>query len=162
MDDVPAIGREVMKEELRPVVREMLTEDVLRSIQKLVALTPDAVDKIAEDLHSDDLVLRNKAYTLITRYTIGHQSLVPPTEMEAQGLTVNFHLPRPGDQPDSSDAVTGSAVELDADDEFRTCDMCGEEKPITEFIARSFRCSTCFEQQRERAAKLLHTGTPSE
>ena len=148
----PDIAQDVIREELRPIAREALTEDVLRSIRNLVSLTPRAIECMAEDLQSDDPTIRQRAYTLVTKYTIGHQALVRPDDAAHGGqLIVNFELPRPGSEPQHSDSV---AVELESE-ELRTCDMCEVSQPITNFVAGSQRCVTCYEAQRELARGLM-------
>lgn len=145
------VAHEVLKEELRPIAREAITEDVLRAIQKLVGLTPLMVEAIAEDLVCGDPVIRQRAYTLGTKYTIGHQALVRPEEEGPGGkLVVNFNLPRPGDDVQGVEA----AVELVAE-ELRTCDLCDVEKSIKEFVAGSNRCQTCYDEQRAEAQRIL-------
>lgn len=137
----------VVEEEIRPVVRESITEDVMRSINDLVALTPEAIDAIKDDLRSDDKTLRNRAYTLLIKYTIGHRALVP-TEAEEEGknLVVNFNMPRPGDE--------GTELVVDAD-ELQPCDSCGIDKPMDQFVANSNRCQDCFDAARHAAEKYL-------
>lgn len=146
------VAERVVKEELRPVVREAITEDTLRAIQDLVALTPKVVDAIREDLASDDAVIRQRAYSLVAKYTIGHPAVVKSgEENDSKQIIVNFALPRPGDEPVDAEAT---AVELEAED-FRQCDLCGADKPVTDFVAGSSRCASCHEQQQIHAQKLL-------
>lgn len=143
-DDVP---QRLLQDELRPVVREAITEDVLRGIADFVALTPQVVAAITEDLSSEDATIRQKAYSLVARYTLGHPSLVPAEIVEDKNLVVNFNLPRPN--LDATPAVDVEATE------FKTCDTCGEEKGETAFIAGSDRCAECYEKQRARAQELM-------
>lgn len=150
-DTAPDVAHRIIEEEIRPLVRESITEDTLRAIGDMVALTPGAVEAIREDLASTDAAVRQKAYTLILKYTVGHQAIVrPPDEDRTQPLEIHFNLPRPG-----------QAVDVDADvvdaTEVRTCDKCSEEKPLTEFVAESERCVTCFEEQQEEATRILHS-----
>lgn len=132
---------EVMRDELQPVVREALTDDVLRAIQDLVSLTPLVVAKIREDIEQDkDTTLRQRAYSLVAKYTLGNASVAPaPTDPAATGMTVNFLMPRPGDQtPATIEAQSDSeAVEL------KKCVECTQEHPTTDFVANSDRCTTC-------------------
>ena len=145
------MARRVAEEELRPVVREAITEDVLRGIQRLIQLTPDVVAKLEEDLHSDDATVRQRAYTLITKYTLGHPALVRPEDEEGgKELTVHFAMPRP-EEPEPIDAP---AVELEAGPT-TVCDMCGDEKPDEEFVAGSSRCRSCYESAQEAAKKFM-------
>lgn len=139
-----------MKEEYRPIVREAMTEDALRAIQRMVGLTPLAVECIEDDLTCGDPTIRQRAYTLLMKYTVGHQAIVRPEEEVSGQLVVHFNLPRPGDDVESQ----GAAVELVAE-ELRCCDMCGKDKAITQFVAGSDRCTTCYDEQREFAQKLL-------
>lgn len=143
------VAHKVIEEEIRPVVRESITADTLAAISKMVALTSDAVGCIAEDLQSEDAVVRQRAYTLIMKYTVGHQAIVRPPEEEKGGdIQVNFNLPR----PEEMDGVT---EEVEEATEIKTCDSCGKDKPISEFVANSHRCSPCYESQQSRAQDLL-------
>jgi ribosomal protein L37AE/L43A len=150
--DQEDVAREVMAEELRPVVREAITEDVLRGIQRLLAITPKAIECMADDLDSEDATIRQRAYSLIAKYTLGQSGMVNKDDGAQAGMVVHFNLPRPGDEV----TTDGAAVELE-DDELRQCDTCGQDKPITEFIAGSYRCATCYDAQRERAQRLLES-----
>jgi hypothetical protein len=142
---------EVMREEVRPVVREALTQDVLLAIQDLVNLTPTIVEKIKDDLEQDkDPTLRQRAYTLVAKYTLGNASVAPPPpEQAAQGLTVNFMMPRPGDETSTTEDPQehGEAVEL------RTCTECKEDHPDSAFVAGSDRCTTCHEALQAKVAE---------
>lgn len=149
------VARDVMREELAPVVREAITEDALRAIQKLIALTPEMVDKLAVDLQSTDDVVRQKAYTLGLRYTIGHGAIVtPPGEGEAGNkLTVIFDGMK---RPDFEESVDAEVV-----DETRVCTGCGTEKTVDKFVGHSDRCQECHDALRSRAEALL-TKEPSD
>lgn len=147
---IKEIAHEVLKEELRPVARDALTEDVLRSIDQLVALTPEAIAAIAADIRGDDPVLRQRAYTLVTKYTLGHPALVRPADTDPSAqLVVNIGLPRPTDS-EQADAETDA-------EETVTCDMCAAEKPASEFVAGSQRCRTCWEEQRAQVEARFGT-----
>lgn len=149
--EVPDVAHQVIEEEIRPVVRESITQDTLEAIGKMVALTPAAVKAISDDLASDDAVIRQRAYTLIMKYTVGHQAIVRPPEEEKGGnITVHFELPR----PDDASTQDGEAVEVEAT-EVKTCDLCGEEKSADEFVANSDRCVGCYEAQQAKASELL-------
>lgn len=146
------VAHKVIEEEIRPVVRESITADTLAAISKMVALTSDAVGCIAEDLQSEDAVVRQRAYTLIMKYTVGHQAIVRPPEEEKGGdITVNFELPR----PEKGEDIDGSAEEVELATEMKTCDSCGEDKPADEFVANSTRCLNCYEVQQNRASELI-------
>ena len=120
---------------------DAITEDTLRAIQKMLGLTERAVDLLQIDLEDEDPTIRQKAYALVMRYTVGHPALVQPADSAAGGqMVVNFNLPR----PDDPSPGTGDAEAL----ELRTCDMCDEEKPTTDFVAGSSRCQECYERWR--------------
>lgn len=145
------VGHEVLKEELQPVVREAITEETVKAIGDLVKLTPTVVEKLTEDLESDDPAIRQRAYTLVAKYTIGHPAIVQPTDDPGQKqIVVNFALPRPGEEVQGQEA----AVEVEAD-EMRQCDKCGADKPVTQFIAGSSRCVECYEEQQAQAQRIL-------
>lgn len=141
--EAPDVITRVMKTELAPIVREALTEDVLRAINTLVGLTPRAVQALMEDLESTDATIRQRAYTLLIKYTVGHPALIKADDSAGQGqMVVNFNLPRPEAPDPAEPAATEDAVAL------RTCDMCAEDKPEDEFVAGSARCQACFEAWR--------------
>jgi hypothetical protein len=135
-----------MAEELRPIVREAITEEVLRSIDQLVALTPQAITALEADLESDDGLVRQKAYTLLLKYTVGNAAIT--SEDQPTGLVVNFELPRPG-RVAQEDDLPAEAEEL------RQCLVCSEEYPTTEFVSGSDRCVTCHEQFQAKVKELL-------
>jgi hypothetical protein len=144
--------KDVAKEELRPVVREAITEDVLRAASQLVGLTQVMVDAISEDLHSDDVWLRQKAYTLLARYTLGNTSIAPAADTSTQPMQVVFNMPRPGDAvltETASDVNSEEAVEL------RQCMECQADKPVTEFVGPSERCVECHEAKRRAVMDMV-------
>lgn len=128
----------VTQSELTPIVREALTEDVLRAVQSMIGLTPRAVELLGEDLESEDPTIRQRAYTLLIKYTAGHPALLQPKDSDhGAQLVVQFGLPR----PDAAELVPPEAEVI----EDLTCDMCHEDKPATEFESGSLRCKPCFE-----------------
>lgn len=140
---------EVVKEELRPVVREAITEDTLRAVQDLIALTPNAVRAIEDDLTSEDPTIRHRAAQLVIKYTVGHPAIVRPPEEEAdKQLVVNFNIPRPEELPVPE-------AEVVTDEETRECDMCHASKPLAEFVGGSYRCQHCYDEQQERARTMF-------
>jgi hypothetical protein len=138
------VAHKLLEDELRPVVRESITEDALKAIRSMVGLTPRVIELLAEDMESLDAVVRQRAYTLIAKYTLGHQAIVTPESAGAgQQLVVNFALPRPGGPP-SETQEGGELVEGSAE-ETQQCDSCGADKPLSEMVAGSTRCRACFE-----------------
>lgn len=136
--------KDVVREELRPVVREAITEDVLRAAQDLVNLTPTMVGAITEDLNSSDKILRQRAYTLLAKYTLGNQSIAPAQATPStQPMQVNFVLPRPSDTGAPQDAPV-AAVEL------RECIECHTDKPDDQFVGSSNRCVDCHREVEAR------------
>jgi len=141
----------VMQEELRPVVRENITQDTLRAIQRLVALTPLMVEAMGRDLQHPDPQIRQRAYTVGMRYTLGHSAIVtPPEEASRQTMTVIFDgMVRPGQEP---------APELEAppvDTAPRICNSCDETKPADQFVEHSDRCKTCHDELHARMSAVL-------
>jgi len=139
-------AHEVIQKELAPVVREAMTEDVLSAIQQLVALTPKAVAAIADDLGDEDSTVRQRAYTLLMKYTVGHPAVVQPKDADPnQQMVVHFNLPRPGT------ATAIGSVDVEAEEvaeEYRTCDECHKEAPASEFIGASDRCRECYDKRQ--------------
>lgn len=138
-----------MREELRPVVREALTEEVLQAVQDMLGLTPTAVLRLQEDLEAEDSTVRQRAYTLILKYTIGHPALLQAKDTQDTGqMVVNFNLPRP-------DELGPEDIDLEPQPEFDICDICGTEKPADEFAAGSQRCISCFEEHKARVLEAF-------
>lgn len=154
--DVKDITHRLLEQELRPVVREAITEDALRAIQSMVGLTPRIVELIAQDLESEDSTVRQRAYTLVAKYTLGHQAIVTPESAGAgQQLVVNFALPRPG-QAVSETQEQEAPVDGEAE-ETQPCDTCAVDKPLSEFVAGSQRCRDCYEQLQAEVQERFGT-----
>lgn len=134
----PDIAHEVMKAELAPIVREAITDDVMRSVKDLVGLTPKMVAAIEMDLESPDDRVRQKAYELVARYTFGNPSVAPQPQTPANApMQVFFQMPRPGDADEPVEAQV---------EELRTCVECGDARPSGEFVGNSTRCQECHDK----------------
>lgn len=143
------MAHEVIQKQLEPVVREAVTEDIMKAIRDMVGLTPKAVLAIEEDLGSDNETTRQRAYTLIMKYTAGHPALVrPPEEDRTQAIQVNFALPRP-----EQETVTVEVEELDTDT--RQCEKCNQVKSQNEFVGVATLCNSCFADRQARVDGLL-------
>lgn len=147
-DGASTVSRAI-SQELVPIVREAITEEVMHAISNLVALTPAAVAALEADLESEDPVIRQRAATLVVKYTIGHPAIVKPVEEAQQPFQVVFSLPRPdvACDPSPTEAVVEDIEET------RVCDVCGELKVASEFVAGSDRCKSCFAEIRARVLK---------
>lgn len=131
-------------EEFKPLVREAMTESVLQGIDTLIKLTPAAIQCLEQDLSNSDDTIRQRAYTLLLKYTMGNPSVAPPSQQaQPAGLTVQFNLPRPGDDPAATSSVAAESEAL------RTCQDCSAEKPESQFVAGSSRCEACHDGLRE-------------
>lgn len=131
----------VMREELRPVVREAISDDVLRAIQNMLGLAPRAVELLHEDLESEDSTIRQRAYTLLLKYTVGHPAALRAADGEDRKLEIELTLPRP-------EAEALEPAPATDEIELLECDMCHVTKDATEFVAGSTRCQTCFDDWR--------------
>lgn len=145
--EVPEVAHEVIQQELRPIVREALTEDVLRSIDNLIGLTPAAIRALEGDLASDDSKVRQRAYELVLRYTVGNQPIVNTDSQSERELIVNFNLPRPEGEAQEDEITESTAV--------RVCLVCDTEKPEHEFVAGSDRCTECHEKLQDKVKSIL-------
>lgn len=131
---------EAAVEEFRPLVREAMTANVLQGIDTLIGMTPAVMAKLQEHMGSSDEVISQRAYTLWFKYTMGNPSVAPPSQQAAPGgLTVQFNIPRPGDDPAAANSVPSDAEAL------KSCDDCGVEQPESSFVAGSNRCQSCFD-----------------
>lgn len=133
-----------MAEQIKPIVREELAGRVLEQIDRLITLTPEALDALYEDLRGDDAVLRQRAYTLLLKYTVGSPLATDAETEDEKTLVVNVGMPATGGDTVDAEVVTT-----------KTCDVCLEEKPEDQFEGNSERCVKCFTEARERAAHLL-------
>lgn len=143
-NEEPDLVRDVVREEIRPIVREALTEEVLRGINDLLGLTPLAIAALKDDLENeDDPGLRQRAAALVTKYTMGHPALIQPKDAEPNAqMVVHFALPRP-----DGEAVT--IVDSEGEEILtKTCDECSVEKEADQFVASSNRCNDCYEKRR--------------
>jgi hypothetical protein len=146
-DDAERAAQEILRDELRPVVREALTEDVLRHIRTVIGKVPAAIDVLVGLLGSRDEDTRRQAAVALLRYSVGNKAIVPDiNDGGTAPLTVHFNLDRP-------DAVgVGTAYDIV---DFRTCDSCGEKKDADQFVSTSDRCQTCFDTMRASVAQLV-------
>lgn len=139
------------QEELRPIIREQITEETLRAIQRLVALTPVMVEAIGRDLEHPDPKIHQRAYSVLARYTLGHTAIVtPPEEASRRTMTVIFDgMVRPGQDP------APEPIEAKASEPPRVCNSCDQTKPAVEFVERSDRCIDCHNELQARMRKVL-------
>lgn len=137
--DVRDVTHQVLKEAIRPIVQEALTPDVLAGLGELVNLMPDAIVALGEDIRGNDPELRQRAYTLLLKYTAGNATIAPASKEAAPSpMTVVFEMPRPGDAAKPLPAVAPEdAVEV------RDCVECEATKPAPEFVDGSNRCLSC-------------------
>ncbi len=166
-DGAIAIAGELLREELRPVVRENLSADVLSAISDLVALTPLIVAGLKEEMvgaplrdpltgellrdpqgrhiHAVDPDRRLKAIQLAARYTIGSPGLAPQPEINKAPIAINFgSVPRP---------------DWDATAE-RECDVCNLMRLESEFVGESSRCTHCQSEIEARVQELVDPAEP--
>jgi hypothetical protein len=140
-----------MQEELRPVIREQITEETLRAIQGLVALTPVMVEAIGNDLTHPDPAIRQRAYSVMARYTLGHTAIVtPPDEAPRQNMTVVFDgMVRP-DRPE--------VVLTPEGEDMRVCNSCDTAKADDQFVENSDRCVGCHDALQARMHEVMGDG----
>ena len=83
-DDAERAAQEILRDELKPVIREALTEDVLSGIRTLVQHLPKATTRLVEDLDSTDELVRQRAYMELLKRTVGNQNIVPDVNADKQ------------------------------------------------------------------------------
>lgn len=145
------VVREVFARELAPHVRDQITDDVLKGISAMAALTPALVESLVKDLGSSDAVARGRAQAIMAKYLFG---ALGEGQKQGPNLTVNMTgMPSPAapgrDHGDAvfqdegrsvangTPAIPGTAAEL--------CAECGEH-PVAEPGAE--RCDACQEKLR--------------
>lgn len=130
------VVRDVLRDEVTPIVREALTDDVLVGIRDLVRLAPKMIAAIEQDLTNSDDNVRQKAYSLLAKYTLGNPSIAPaPTTPATAPMEIFFAMPRPGDT--TAPTTEATATEL------KTCVECQTEKDEALFVGNSDRCQDC-------------------
>lgn len=135
----------LIQDEAKPFVREALNEQVVAHLQKMIGLVPAAIEAVAADLLNPDPKLRAKAYELILKYSLGNPSVAPDKADDHGPVTVNFNLPR-----SEADVVVDATSE-----EVKPCEICGKEKPESEFQDGSERCVQCFNEMRDNVKGLI-------
>lgn len=149
-DEVTDIARDIVRDELTPVMRDALTDEVMYSIRDMVMLGPKMVAAVSRDMESMDSVVRQKAYTLWAKYTLGNPVLAP-AEATQKPMTVVFNgMPRP-----ETEAAPIVEEPIDTNVDMRTCVVCSRNKLAEEFVQHSERCIDCHRVLQERAASFL-------
>lgn len=130
-----AAALEEIRATVQPVVREALTEDVLRNLRALVELVPEAVKTLGAQLASADEDIRHKAAALLLRYTVGNTAVAPAPEA-AGGPTLNVVIGA-GMEAQAQEHVDPEAINE------RECLECHTFKPADQFVGDSHRCLDC-------------------
>lgn len=178
LDHLPDVAQQVLADEMRPIIREALTDEVLSSIDDmmgLMALSNKALSDALRaatfefnedgtpmvDQNGDRVVVadhdtRLKAAAMVHRVTLLQPGLAPqPEQPDAAPIVVNF-----GSMPAISQAVEGSAHEvIELDEGERLCDMCALPKPADEFVGSSSRCLECHLGNRKRIETAIEERT---
>lgn len=148
--DPVGLAIELFKEELKPHVREAITDDTIKAVRSLVTLTPQLVESLGKDLLSTDPVARGRAQALVAKYTLGF--LDPEKEAASRPLVINMgHMPTPG-APERPDTIADS-------DTVQQCDRCEEAKTLDHFEPGATRCNEC---QAEIKAAVIADYMPTE
>jgi hypothetical protein len=138
--------REAVVQELRPVVREAIDEQVIQAIGQFVKLAPAALAALQEDLTAEDAQIRQRAYTLVAKFMLDNQHITPARQ-DHPALQIHVDLPRPG----------AEAAPAPTSDEGRRCVECNLAKPIYEFAPTNApMCQACQEQRKESVLSSLH------
>jgi hypothetical protein len=141
--DKQGIIEEIFREELRPHVREAITEGTVKGIHALVTLMPELVESLRGDLDSIDPVARGRAQTLLAKYTMGFMD--PKAEQANRPLTINLAA-----MPSPDNLGLGEAVPNLDEQPWIECARCHEERPASDFEEGAPRCNSC--QAEIRAA----------
>ncbi len=159
-----AMAQEIMREEIRPVVREALTSEVMSAIGDMVALLPLSIAGLRAEMEGvplivDGVVMRDhknnviyaidgdrrlKAIAMLHKATVGSAGLAPQApDAKAPPIAINFgDVPRP-----NWDADTTAAP-------LRECEICEEDRPEDDFVGGSNRCASCDAELRAQAEEI--------
>lgn len=142
-EETERAAAELLREELRPHVREAITDEVIVQIKDLIKATPLAIAELIKQLKNPDVEIRQKAAKEILRHTTGNKAIVPDINADRQqDLIVHFALPRP-DDPTPNGPLDAPPEDL------RQCDSCQSWKTPREFEGSSDRCTDCFEKMQK-------------
>lgn len=154
-DEAERLAQEELRKQIVPVVREALTEEVLRGIENLVGSVPKAVEVATGLLDHDDEEIRYKAAALILRHTTGNKQVVPDVNDSVDpNMTVIFNVP----QQERTGVIELGGAAANGAVETKECDSCFEHKPLTDFESGSDRCTQCFNGMRAKAIATLGRG----
>lgn len=148
--DAKNIVPDLVLSEALPIIREQLTDEVVKSLGSMLALVPAAIAAIKEDVSNPDPMVHQRASELVMRYTLGHKSIAPPSQDVAPApMTVNLLIPGSGSDPDLALDVSmpGEA------DEIKECIECRSHKPAPDFVAGSDRCTACDDAFRTKVTE---------
>lgn len=149
-----SVALETVRQQVAPVVLEVLTESVKEQLKVLTEMLPEALAALRKNLDSKDEAEVRHAAGLILRYTVGNTSVAPAGADSGQApIQINFGVPQQGE--DTSDA-DGSVLELDEVepvDDTRECLECHLWKPAAEFVGNSYRCQSCHDEMLDEVRK---------
>jgi len=161
-DQVARAMQEELQNQLAPVIRENLTDDVVKAAEDMVKLSGKAVAALKQDLESTDPNIRQRAYALWLKYTVGSQAVMPNLTDDSQSpmtvvianmpATVEPAQPPPEELPRRDPEAPALPPPTDAElQDLRECDTCHTFKPDSQFEASSSRCTDCFDRLRSQA-----------
>lgn len=162
-DEAERAASELLRENLKPVVKEAITEDLVSRIHEMIGAMPEAIEALIEDINpepdgpdgeltDDQLDRRQRAYTQLFKLTAANKNLVPDINADKQrDLTVIFG----GALARSEIAKERLGEEVSGVIESKTCDACGVAKSLEDFVGTSDRCQQCFDEMREAAVGIV-------
>lgn len=135
--------REVMREEVRASITQLVRDKVLGAAEVMVEALPTAMAQVIEDMHDPDVFTRQRAYALILRYAMPLMD-EKGNDKDLGRITVVHQIPMP-------DTPLGEAVidqlEVAAEEredwrkEYKQCPSCKEMKHPDTF--RGSVCTLC-------------------
>jgi hypothetical protein len=146
--------------------RHALRRDIVQAARIAARALPQAISELARQVQEGETDKdRREASKVLATLTIGNTTLARDPEEEApERVTIVNTLGQPrggfavvkGTHSNESARAELEAVDADAA-ELRTCDVCRQEKPATEFVASSERCQSCQEQMLAKVKeRFLH------
>lgn len=144
----------ILREELQPFVREQISEETIQAIGKLYKLVPKALAVLQADLSHPDPVVRQKAVTLIMRYSMS-DSLLPKQEDTSPQMHVHVPASLQVPAPEAIDSTVAEDSDVHVLGQ-RQCEQCGEHKPADQFEGNARRCQRCVDSfRRETLEQVL-------
>lgn len=149
--------REVLREEIRGVITQHVRDNVLGVTEVMTGMLPKAAAALAEDLSSEDEIVRSRAYGLVFKYSM---PLLDEKGKDADlgKITVIHEIPVPTDTPFGRSMADAADYDMDKAPE-RPLLGDGSPEPAVEDFERDWpKCHYCHLRKHPEAMRSESAG----